>query len=66
MTSFLVPASTGEDVAFDDVRLPLAAAAHLTRFKGMSRAHTDSDFRAFLTWCVGRDIVLLEARRRPA
>ena len=63
MTSFIVPAGAGEDVAFDDVRLHLAAAAYLARFKGMSRAHTDSDLRAFLTWCAGRDIRPLKARR---
>jgi integrase/recombinase XerD len=63
MTSFSVPAGAGEDVAFDDVRLPLAVAAYLARFKGMSRAHTDSDLRAFLSWCAGRDIVPLKARR---
>jgi len=63
MTSFIVPAGAGEDVAFDDARLPLAVAAYLARFKGMSRAHTDSDLRAFLTWCAGRDIVPLKARR---
>jgi hypothetical protein len=51
MTSFVVPAGAGEDAAFDDVRLHLAAAASLARFKGLSREHTDSDLRAFLTWC---------------
>src|SRR5664280_2899087 len=63
MTYFIVPAGAGEDAAFDDVRLHLAAAAYLARFKGLSRAHTDSDLRAFLTWCAGRDIVPLKARR---
>jgi site-specific recombinase XerD len=54
MTSFIVPAGAGEDSAFDDARLHLAAAAYLARFKGMSREHTDSDLRAFLSWCAGR------------
>jgi integrase/recombinase XerD len=63
MTSFIVPAGAGEDVAFDEARLPLAVAAYLARFKGMSRAHTDSDLRSFLIWCAGRDIAPLKARR---
>lgn len=55
MPSFIVPAGAGEDVAFDDARLPLAAAAYLARFKGLSREHTDSDLRAFLGWCAERE-----------
>jgi len=31
--------------------LRMAVAAHLARFKGQSRAHTESDLRAYLTWC---------------
>jgi hypothetical protein len=63
MTSFIVPAGAGEDVAFDDSRLHLAAAAYLARFMGMCREHTDSDLRAFLSWCAGRDIEPLRAQR---
>src|SRR5450631_3517032 len=63
MTSFIVPAGAGQDADFNDVRLPLAVAAYLARFKGMSRAHTDSDLRAFLTWCASRDIEPLRAQR---
>jgi site-specific recombinase XerD len=63
MTSFIVPAGAGEDAAFDDVRLHLAAAAYLARFKGPSREHTDSDLRAFLSWCAGRGIDPLRAQR---
>jgi len=63
MTSFIVPAGAGEDAAFDDVRLHLAAAAYLARFKGLSREHTDSDLRAFLSWCAGRGIDPLRAQR---
>ena len=63
MTSFIVPAGAGQDAVFNDARLPLAVAAYLARFKGMSRAHTDSDLRSFLTWCAGRDIAPLKARR---
>src|SRR5664280_591795 len=63
MTYFIVPAGAGEDAAFDDVRLHLAAAAYLARFKGLSREHTDSDLRAFLSWCAGRGIDPLRAQR---
>jgi len=31
-------------------RLRLAVAAYLTRFKGSSREHTESDLRCYLTW----------------
>jgi hypothetical protein len=48
MTSFIVPAGAGEDAVLDDALLPVAAAAYLARFKGLSREHTDSDLRAFL------------------
>lgn len=40
------------------LRLP-----YLARFKGLSRTHTDSDLRAFLSWCAGRDIEPLQAQR---
>jgi len=63
MTSFTVPAGACEDAVFDDARLHLAAAAYLARFKGVSREHTDSDLRAFLSWCVGRGIEPLRAQR---
>jgi site-specific recombinase XerD len=46
MTSFIVPAGAGEDTALDGALLPLAAAAYLARFKGLSREHTDSDLHA--------------------
>jgi integrase/recombinase XerD len=62
MTSFIVPAGAGEDAAFDDARLHLAAAADLARFKACP-ARTDSDLRAFVSWCVGRDIEPLQAQR---
>jgi integrase/recombinase XerD len=63
MTSFIVPAGAGEDAVSNDVRLHLAAAAYLARFKGLSREHTDSDLRAFLSWCARRDIDPLRAQR---
>jgi integrase/recombinase XerD len=65
MTTFsTVPASAGVAPAFDDARLSLASAAYLARFKGLSREHTDSDLRAFLGWCVERDIDPLDAQPR--
>jgi hypothetical protein len=43
--------------------LRLAVAAYLARFKGSSRAHTDSDLRCYLTWCAERHLDPLAARR---
>jgi len=43
--------------------LRLAAAAYLARYKDASRVHTESDLRAFLTWCAERDLDPLIARR---
>src|SRR5680860_641343 len=63
MTSFIVPAGAGDHAVLDDALLPLATAAYLARFKGLSREHTDSDLRAFLNWCVGRGIEPLQAQR---
>ena len=40
-----------------------AVAAYLARFKGASRTHTDSDLRAYLTWCRSHDLSPLEAQR---
>jgi hypothetical protein len=64
MATFIVPAGAGEASAIDAARLPLAAAAYLARFKGLSREHTDSDLRVFLAWCAERRIEPLAARRR--
>jgi hypothetical protein len=44
-------------------RARLAAAAYLGRFKGSSREHTESDLRCYLTWCAGRGLDPLAARR---
>jgi site-specific recombinase XerD len=43
--------------------LRLAAAAHLARFKGASRYHTESDLRCYLTWCAEHALDPLTARR---
>jgi site-specific recombinase XerD len=44
-------------------RLRLAVAAYLARFKGSSRDHTESDLGCCLSWCTGRDLDPLAARR---
>jgi integrase/recombinase XerD len=48
-------------VRIDSVRL--AAAAYLARFKGQSRVHSESDLRAFVTWCCDRGLDPLRADR---
>ena len=45
-------------------QLRLAVAAHLTRFKGSSREHTESDLRSYLAWCAERGLDPLAAQRR--
>jgi site-specific recombinase XerD len=47
----------------DNLVLRLAVAAHLGRYTGTSRMHTESDLRLFLTWCAQRDLPPLTARR---
>ena len=44
-------------------QLRLAVAAYLARFKGTSRAHTESDLRCYLGWCAERGLDPLAARR---
>jgi len=43
--------------------LRVAVAAHLGRYSGQSRVHTESDLRVFLSWCVRSDVDPLAARR---
>jgi integrase/recombinase XerD len=43
--------------------LRVAVVAHLARYKGLSRSHTESDLNVFLRWCVERDLDPLAARR---
>jgi len=43
--------------------LRVAVAAHLGRYSGQSRVHTESDLRVFLSWCAHHDIDPLAARR---
>ena len=56
-----IPVSSASDTPAD--RVLLAATAYLGRFKGSSREHTQSDLRCYLTWCAGRGLDPLAARR---
>jgi integrase/recombinase XerD len=44
-------------------RLRMAVAAYLARFKGSSRAHTESDLRCYLSWCAEHGLDPLAAQR---
>ena len=59
-SSALVPLSTGSPA---DAALRQAVAAHLARYTGQTRTHTESDLRAFLTWCTERGLNPLTAHR---
>jgi hypothetical protein len=48
--------------ASDDL-LRVAIAAYLSRYKGLSRAHTGSDLQVFLRWCGHRGLDPLAMRR---
>lgn len=43
--------------------LGLAAVAHLSRYRGTSRQHTESDLRVFFDWCRERPLAPLAAQR---
>jgi integrase/recombinase XerD len=64
MMTFSEPASAASDLPepFTD-RLRLTVAAYLARFKGSSRAHTESDPRCYLSWCAERGLDPLAAQR---
>jgi hypothetical protein len=47
----------------DDPLLRIATAAHLARYQGASRVHTESDLLIFFRWCQDRQIRPLTARR---
>jgi integrase/recombinase XerD len=61
MTSILLPLVTGEPSSSDP--LQLALAAHLARYRGLSREHTASDLPVFLCWCAERSLDPLAAQR---
>ena len=48
--------------AVDDL-LRVAIAAHLARYKGLSRVHTGSDLQVFLRWCTEHELEPLRVRR---
>jgi site-specific recombinase XerD len=43
--------------------LGLASVAHLSRYRGTSREHTESDLRVFFGWCQDRQLPPLDAQR---
>lgn len=57
-----VPAVSGVIVTIPD-GLRMAIAAHLARFKGQSRIHTESDLRAYTSWCELHNLDPLAAKR---
>jgi site-specific recombinase XerD len=48
--------------AADDL-LRVAIAAHLARYKSLSRVHTRSDLQVFLRWCAEHELEPLRVRR---
>jgi len=62
MTNTVLPAGAGDLVADVDL-VRLVVAAYLARFKGVSRSHTESDLRCFLTRCAARSLDPLAAQR---
>jgi len=59
-SSAIVPWSTANPA---DAALRHAVAAHLARYTGPTRTHTESDLRAFLNWCAERSLDPLTAHR---
>jgi len=47
----------------DDPLMRVVLIAHLARYKGQSRVHTESDLHVYLRWCTEREILPLAARR---
>jgi site-specific recombinase XerD len=47
----------------DSRPLQLAVAGYLSRYKGLSRTHAESDLRAYLSWCTARRLDPLTASR---
>jgi integrase/recombinase XerD len=45
------------------LELRRAAGAHLSRYRGTSRTHTESDLRVFFVWCQDRRLPPLAAQR---
>lgn len=49
--------------ATGSLELGVAAVAHLSRYRGVSRGHTESDLRHFFDWCQERQLAPLSAQR---
>ena len=68
MVDVPVALHTGAMAVFDasagpSQQLGLATAAHLSRYRGTSREHTESDLRVFFGWCQNRQLAPLTATR---
>jgi len=63
MSTISRPPNDVLDAAVDGRELRTAVAAYLSRFKGLSRTHADSDLRAYLNWCSERRLHPLAASR---
>ena len=58
------PVGMAATACFDASReLGLAAAAHLSRYRGVSRQRTESDLRVFFLWCQDRHLAPLAGQR---
>ena len=58
------PVAMAATACFDASReLGLAAAARLSRYRGVSRQHTESDLRVFFLWCQDRHLAPLAGQR---
>jgi len=47
----------------DQLVLRAAVAAHLSRCRGQTRLHSESDLRVFLRWCTDQDLDPIAAAR---
>jgi integrase/recombinase XerD len=63
MTSTKLASVPSDPLAPFTDRLRLAAAAYLSRFKGSSREHTESDLRCYLPWCAQHGLDPLAVQR---
>lgn len=56
-------AAIGASLPPESRELGRAAVAHLSRYRGTSREHTESDLRVFFNWCQDRQPAPLHAQR---
>src|SRR5262245_59256413 len=62
MAAFPAHPASG-DTRADELVLRAAVSAYLGRYRGQTRAHTESDLRVFLRWCTDQDLDPLAAVR---